>query len=71
MRQPSTRAELAQISGVGAMKLERYSAAVLALVGGSDVDSALDLVPAGVPTDRGRFGHGRVTVSRISRISDK
>ena len=51
VRKPSTRAELAQISGVGAMKLERYSAAVLALVGGSDVESALDLVPAGATTD--------------------
>ena len=63
VRKPSTRAELAQISGVGAMKLERYSAAVLALVGGSDVESALELVPAGAPSERRCFGHSGVTVS--------
>ena len=45
VRRPTTRVELAQISGVGAMKLERYSDQVLALVEGSDVDGALAVGP--------------------------
>ena len=35
-RRPSTPAELATIGGVGARKLDRYGAAVLAVLGGAD-----------------------------------
>ena len=47
VRRPATRAELSQISGVGAMKLERYSDQVIALVSGSDVEQALACPPGG------------------------
>jgi DNA helicase II / ATP-dependent DNA helicase PcrA len=41
-REPSSEAELAQISGVGARKLGLYGAPVLALVGGAEVGDVLE-----------------------------
>ncbi len=42
VRRPTSRGELATISGVGATKLERYATAVLALVGGAAPESLVE-----------------------------
>jgi len=49
-RVPSTPGELAEISGVGAMKLERYAASVLAVLGGADPHEVAD--EGAVPGDQ-------------------
>jgi DNA helicase-2/ATP-dependent DNA helicase PcrA len=50
-REPSTDAELAQISGVGAGKLGLYGAQVLALISGEDVESVLESRSAATDSD--------------------
>jgi DNA helicase-2/ATP-dependent DNA helicase PcrA len=41
-REPSSEGDLAQISGVGVRKLGLYGPAVLALIGGAEVESVLE-----------------------------
>ncbi|MGA5818935.1 ATP-dependent DNA helicase UvrD2 [Kitasatospora sp. NPDC094028] len=48
---PAGRQELAQISGVGAMKLDKYGAAVLSLCAGEEPEEEPDDVEDGEPAD--------------------
>jgi DNA helicase-2/ATP-dependent DNA helicase PcrA len=50
-REPTSEAELAQISGVGVRKLGLYGEQVLALIGGSDVESVLEIASAATDSD--------------------
>ena len=50
-REPSTDAELAQISGVGVRKLSLYGAQVLAILGGQDVEAVLESASAATESD--------------------
>ena len=49
-REPSTDAELAQISGVG-VQLSLYGAQVLAILGGQDVEAVLESASAATESD--------------------
>jgi DNA helicase-2/ATP-dependent DNA helicase PcrA len=49
---PGSRAELAGITGVGAVKLDRYGAAVLELCAGSAMPAAPGNTRPGGPDDR-------------------
>jgi len=50
-REPSTDAELAQISGVGVRKLSLYGAQVLAILSGQDVEAVLESASAATGSD--------------------
>ena len=50
-REPGSRGRLAQISGVGARKLEHYGAQVLAILGGADAASLLENASAATESD--------------------
>ncbi|MDR6864074.1 ATP-dependent DNA helicase UvrD2 [Phycicoccus sp. 3266] len=50
-REPGTEGELAQISGVGVRKLGMYGEQVLALMGGAEVDTVLEMRSAATESD--------------------